>query len=445
MTDTTIWYEFDKNNGDHCELLQIGTVIKTNFCTETITEIGSNHGSYFQVKTNTGWFSLSYNHIKQIGVPVEKGCENCRFFGGWASGCRDNREKAGVYDVACESRYNNNAFEPILKPGMKMYVRSDANKNEMNEERGVGWISTNDIDEDEFNMDELLGREVTLVEEENGLGVNTWEIKEDEYENYSWDETWLTWKKQVTYKDPTRYTVDHRTDVGDNSIDNLSFVFNDQHVEYELSSVIGSDKSYLPNYYKNLFFAEMKPGDSGVIVEGQLGKASPHLGDRVIKTVFNSVILIDDALFDGLDEGDLSLLEYKVMLDESCKPKEVTTIYLNGYEYTNLKGLSLTYNFVDFIDECCDVDFETFNKLFDKLVAYKKEKERADKEEATLIKIIYDNIEQDDLCKYCLDNTLERKYSCTANFMCEGRFCDQAREELIDSKLSDIMDIILIG
>ena len=42
-------------------------------------------------------------------------------------------------------------------------------------------------------------------------------------------------------------------------------------------------------------------------------------------------------------------------------------------------------------------------------------------------------IDQGVLCDYCLRNILDMKYACTLHFQCEGRFCDQAKEEYLDS------------
>jgi len=41
-------------------------------------------------------------------------------------------------------------------------------------------------------------------------------------------------------------------------------------------------------------------------------------------------------------------------------------------------------------------------------------------------------VEQEEICDYCLAYILEREYSCTIHFQCEGRFCDQAREEYLE-------------
>jgi hypothetical protein len=56
---------------------------------------------------------------------------------------------------------------------------------------------------------------------------------------------------------------------------------------------------------------------------------------------------------------------------------------------------------------------------------------------------IIDNLNQDLVCKYCEDFIICGSSSCST-FLCEGRYCERAREEYIEGYCVDINGNVIV-
>ena len=330
-----IWYEFDKENEDHVNMLKKGTVIRTPSFEETLVYVGSNHGFYINVGTNESCgFSLLFKQVKEIGVPVKKSCSTCRYNDGYCI------HSGGI---CLMGGYQN--WEPILKPGMKMYVRSNAKEIKPMKDRYPIWVD---------EMYYAICDEVTLVCKP--------EFKDCCYKCVMNGES-SGWSYRY-FEDPNIYKTMFFDLPADELITmNVSFTGDDE--------------------IKTILFSEMKPGDKGVIVEGP----EAHIGETVLKTIFNSIILIDSGSYDGWEEEDANHQLYKVRLFDKPKEKEEQkeiTICLDlgddqEIDYSNYTGLTLTSYWVD---ECIEYSYEESNKIIKYLKedVDKRKKEQTDKE-----------------------------------------------------------------
>jgi len=383
--NVVIWYEFDKDNKEHLGMLKKGTIIRTQAFEETLIYVENNPGLYVEVVTiESGRFPLVLSYIKQIGIPIKKSCETCRWCSennGSGLGCVTERKNAGVYESYCDEDDNNFKYwEPILKPGMKMYVRSDANENNIR----LCWVNA---------MDNFIGRSFVL-ESKSPYIDNSWYLHGDPVP-WAFHEAWLTYKTSM----PDKPSVDKHsvkkpsTKKPKNKCD-ISFVIEDE---------FGCGPEYKVTGNINCIFNEEYEVDKFVEQFIKLQEGKSKTKENVIKLVNGSSIKYSNK--NGLNSMS----------------GEITNIWFDEYQIVGYLPDTIYFD-----DEHCTKCFciGDYEEIIDK---YKETKKYEGE-----INQIKESLAEEDVCKYCLMNILKTDYAITSTFMCEGNWCEQAYDELAE-------------